>query len=63
MREALPKDQAERQQTFQVKAIQTLRAAVSNGFRDRVYLETEPDLDPIRNRDDFKQIVGDIRPG
>jgi tetratricopeptide (TPR) repeat protein/tRNA A-37 threonylcarbamoyl transferase component Bud32 len=59
----LPKDQAERQQTFQVKAIQTLRAAVSNGFRDRVYLETEPDLDPIRNRDDFKQIVGDIRPG
>ena len=40
-----------------------LRTAVSNGFRDRVYLETEPDLDPIRNRDDFKQIVGDIRPG
>ena len=57
-----PNDQAERQQTFSVKAMETLRAAVSHGFRDRVYLETEPDLEPIRNRDDFKQILAGIRP-
>jgi tetratricopeptide (TPR) repeat protein len=31
--------------------------------KERVYLETEPDLEPIRNRDDFKQILGEIRPG
>ena len=46
-----------------VKAVDAVRTAVREGFRDRVYLETEPDLEPLRNRDDFKQILGEIRPG
>jgi hypothetical protein len=46
-----------------VKSVESVRLAVRDGFEDRVYLETEPDLEPIRNRDDFKQIVGMIRPG
>ncbi len=54
---------AEQVQTALVKAIGAVRAAVREGFRDRVYLETEPDLEPIRGRDDFKQILGEIRPG
>ncbi|MDB5349086.1 MAG: serine/threonine protein kinase [Planctomycetota bacterium] len=58
-----PINQNEPRQTFLVKAMETLRTTVVNGFRDRVYLETEPDLEPIRNRDDFKQILADIRPG
>jgi hypothetical protein len=48
-------------QTALVKAVAAVRTAVGEGFRDRVYLETEPDLEPIRNRDDFKQILGEIR--
>lgn len=60
---ATPSEQIERQQTYFVKAMEALRAAAREGFRDRVYLATEPDLDPIRNRDDFKKILGEIRPG
>ena len=60
---ATPADKVEQVQTALVKAIDAVRTAVREGFRDRVYLETEPDLEPIRNRDDFKQIVAEIRPG
>ena len=58
-----PAEKAEQVQTALVKAVDAVRTAVREGFRDRVYLETEPDLEPIRNRDDFKQILGEIRPG
>ncbi len=58
-----PVTQAEKALTFQVKAIEAMRNAVREGFRDRVYLESEPDLDPIRDRDDFKQILREIPPG
>ena len=58
-----PPEQAEQAQTALVKAVGAVRAAVREGFRDRVYLETEPDLEPIRKRDDFRQILGEIRPG
>jgi tetratricopeptide (TPR) repeat protein/tRNA A-37 threonylcarbamoyl transferase component Bud32 len=60
---ATPADKAEQVQTALVKAVGAVRTAVGEGFRDRVYLETEPDLEPIRNRDDFKQVLGEIRPG
>ena len=60
---ATPPEKAEQVQTALVKAVDAVRTAVREGFRDRVYLETEPDLEPIRNRDDFKQILGEIRPG
>jgi tetratricopeptide (TPR) repeat protein/tRNA A-37 threonylcarbamoyl transferase component Bud32 len=60
---ATPSEKAELVQTALVKAVDAIRVAVCEGFRDRVYLETEPDLEPIRNRDDFKQIVGQIRTG
>ncbi len=60
---ATPPQKTEQIQTALVKAVGAVRTAVKEGFRDRVYLETEPDLEPIRNRDDFKQIVGEIRPG
>jgi tetratricopeptide (TPR) repeat protein/tRNA A-37 threonylcarbamoyl transferase component Bud32 len=58
-----PPEKAEQVQTALVKSVESVRLAVRDGFQDRVYLETEPDLEPIRNRDDFKQIVGMIRPG
>jgi tetratricopeptide (TPR) repeat protein len=60
---ATPPEKAEQVQTALVKAVDAVRTAVREGFRDRVYLETEPDLEPIRNRDDFKTILGEIRPG
>jgi tetratricopeptide (TPR) repeat protein/tRNA A-37 threonylcarbamoyl transferase component Bud32 len=60
---ATPPEKSEQVQTALVKAVAAVQTAVRDGFRDRVYLETEPDLEPIRNRDDFKQILGEIRPG
>ena len=41
---AIPADQAERVQTALVKSVDAVRTAIKEGFRDRVYLETEPDL-------------------
>jgi tetratricopeptide (TPR) repeat protein len=54
-----PAPQGEKAQTFQVKAVDAIRTAVRAGFRDRVYLEDEPDLDPIRNRDDFQKLLAE----
>jgi tetratricopeptide (TPR) repeat protein len=59
---AIPPAHAEQIQTALVKAVGAVQTSVREGFRDRVYLETEPDLEPIRNRGDFKQILGEIRP-
>jgi tRNA A-37 threonylcarbamoyl transferase component Bud32 len=42
---------------YWLKAAGQLRAAIAEGYRDRVSLETEPDLAPIRERDDFKALV------
>jgi hypothetical protein len=55
-----PAAQGEKARTFQMKAVEAIRTAVREGFRDRVYLEDEPDLDPIRNRDDFQKLVAEM---
>jgi tetratricopeptide (TPR) repeat protein len=55
-----PAAQGAKARTFQVKAVEAIRSAVREGFRDRVYLEDEPDLDPIRNRDDFQKLVAEV---
>jgi tetratricopeptide (TPR) repeat protein/tRNA A-37 threonylcarbamoyl transferase component Bud32 len=60
---ATPPEMDEQVQTALVKAVGAVRTAVREGFRDRVYLETEPDLEPIRGRDDFKQILREMQPG
>ncbi len=57
-----PPDQAEKSQTFLVKAVATLRKAIDDGFKDYVYVESEPDLDPLRSRDDFKGLLAKISP-
>jgi hypothetical protein len=57
----VPDGQAARKAGFQLKGIEVLRAAVANGFRDRVSLETEPDLDPLRTREDFQALIAKLR--
>jgi tetratricopeptide (TPR) repeat protein/tRNA A-37 threonylcarbamoyl transferase component Bud32 len=54
--------QAARKEEFLLAAMESLRAAVANGFRDPVTLETEPDLDPLRTRNDFRALVASIQP-
>jgi len=57
-----PESQSARKADFLFKAMDNLRAAVANGYRDRVYIETEPDLDPLHNRNDFRALVASIQP-
>jgi tetratricopeptide (TPR) repeat protein/tRNA A-37 threonylcarbamoyl transferase component Bud32 len=54
---ALPPAQGERASALQARAVQMLQAAVGEGYRDAVYLETEADLDPLRQREDFRDVM------
>jgi tetratricopeptide (TPR) repeat protein len=58
---ALPATAADRTEALRVKAMEALRAAVKDGYRDRGYLEGEPDLAPLRDRGDFKALLAEIR--
>jgi tetratricopeptide (TPR) repeat protein len=51
------------QQTYTRKALESLRAAVANGYRDRANLETEPELDPLRTNADFRSLLAGIPQG
>jgi hypothetical protein len=53
----LPAGDAARTRALQTKAMDAIRAAVRDGYRDRFYLEGEPDLAPLRSREDFKTLV------
>ncbi len=57
-----PADQAEKSQSHMVESVKTIGEAIDNRFRDYVYLETEPDLDPLRSRNDFKELLAKISP-
>ncbi len=48
-------------QDYADKAIAALSAAIAQRYRDSVFLEFEPDLDPLRERDDFKLLVDSAR--
>jgi tetratricopeptide (TPR) repeat protein/tRNA A-37 threonylcarbamoyl transferase component Bud32 len=56
-----PDSQAALKQGFLLKAMESLHEAVANGFRDRVNLQTEPDLDPLHSRSDFQALVAGIQ--
>jgi hypothetical protein len=42
------------------QAAEFLRAAVTHGFKDTGRLRKAPDLDPLRDRDDFKKLLADV---
>ena len=43
---------------YVAKALETLKQAIDAGYGDKVNLETEPDLDALRNRPEFKAMIG-----
>jgi hypothetical protein len=58
----LPASDGARTQALQTKAMDAIRSAVRNGYRDRFYLEGEPDFAPLHLRDDFKALLAGIPP-
>jgi Flp pilus assembly protein TadD len=42
------------------KALDALRAAVDAGFSDRRLLETDPDLESLRQEDGFRELLAGL---
>jgi hypothetical protein len=41
------------------RALEALRQAIAQGFKDVEPLKKDPDLDPLRSRADFRKLLGD----
>jgi hypothetical protein len=52
---------AEVRSRYTVGALLALRAAITGGYRDEVYLKTEADLDPLRQTDGFSALLKEIK--
>jgi len=48
---------------YVVRAMKALKLAVQQGYRNVIYLETEPDLDPIRKNAEFKVLLEGMKGG
>jgi tetratricopeptide (TPR) repeat protein/tRNA A-37 threonylcarbamoyl transferase component Bud32 len=57
-----PPEKAKQASACQLKAVDAVRRATRSGFRDKIALEVEPDLDPIRSRDDFQTLLREMPP-
>lgn len=44
-----------------VEAIAVLRQAIEAGYRDRAAMDNDSDLDPLRERADFRALMASIR--
>jgi serine/threonine-protein kinase len=42
------------------QALAALRQARANGYKDAAHLKTDRDLDPLRQRDDFKKLLAEL---
>jgi hypothetical protein len=40
--------------------VEVLRAAIQEGYRDGTALATEPDLEPLRQNDDFQKLLKEL---
>ena len=45
---------------YALRAMENLRKAIESGYREVVNLETEPELDPLRSREDFKNLLSEL---
>ena len=48
---------AQHSEELRQQALESLRAAVKDGYRDRVYVEGEPDLAPLRGLAEYKNLL------
>jgi serine/threonine protein kinase len=54
-----PAEQAERDK-YVDQALETLRQAISAGFKDVEHLKKDKDFDPLRSRDEFKKLLSEL---
>jgi tetratricopeptide (TPR) repeat protein len=51
---------ADKKQQYTDRAMQLLHQAVKAGYKDAAHMTTDPDLDALRGREDFKKLIGEL---
>jgi hypothetical protein len=54
-------DQADVRQKYQSQALAALSKAIDQGYKDVVFLQTEADLDPLREHEPFVKLLGGMK--
>jgi hypothetical protein len=57
---AVAANESQLRERYADRALEALRQAVARQYRDVVNLETEPDLDALRDRPEFKAILAEL---
>jgi hypothetical protein len=54
------KEQAKLQERYGARAVDLLRQAIAKGFRNVQQINKDSDLDAVRRREDFKQLIAEL---
>ncbi len=46
--------------TYGDQAMQSLRQALAKGYKDAAQIKKDKDLDPLRQREDFRKLLGEL---
>jgi hypothetical protein len=46
---------------YAARAVELLRRAIENGFQNLEQLKHDPELDALRQRDDFKKLLAELQ--
>ncbi len=53
-------DRSDVSQAYGDKAVDWLAKAIKEGYTQRVHIELDPDMDPLRERPDFQEVLADL---
>ena len=51
---------ADKKAEYADRAMELLQKAVTAGYKDAAHVKKDPDLDPLRDREDFKTLLADL---
>jgi hypothetical protein len=53
-------DKPDMKEKYAARSVELLRKAVAKGYKDAAQMKKNPDLDALRQRDDFKKFLADL---
>jgi tetratricopeptide (TPR) repeat protein len=59
----LASDDGPRSDSYAGEAVLLLRQAIAKGYKDLAHINTDSDLEVLRSREDFQQVIKDLDPG
>ena len=51
---------ADKKDEYAKRAVELLQRAVKAGYKDAAHMKKDTDLDPLRDRDDFKKLLAEL---